>query len=298
MNSQPHFQKKGEKQLEQPASIGWTENQNRRLNELNADSRILGLRFQDESQRSRHYRQLEKRLVNKNRQRLSDYRIRRKRPALCRLENRLVSELLALDFVQVSTPIIMARGLLQKMSIDTQHPLCSQIFWIDNNKCLRPMLAPHLYYVLVDLLRLWERPVRIFEIGPCFRKESKGALHAEEFTMLNLVEMGLPQEDRETRIQHLGTCLLNAVGIERYRFETVPSEIYGETIDITVDDGRLEIGSAAMGPHPLDRPWHIHESWIGIGFGLERMLMASLHTSNLSKTARSLAYIDGIRLNI
>ena len=34
------------------------------------------------------------------------------------------------------------------------------------------MLAPHLYYVLVDLLRLWDKPVKIFEVGPCFRKES------------------------------------------------------------------------------------------------------------------------------
>jgi phenylalanyl-tRNA synthetase alpha chain len=284
--------------LEAPASIDWTENQSKRLKELDADFDILGLRFQDKRQRTLSYRRIEKSLVKKNRQQLQDYRLARKRPALCRLESLLVSELLARDFVQVSTPILMARGLLEKMSIDADHPLCSQIFWVEKNRCLRPMLAPHLYYVLVDLLRLWERPVRIFEIGPCFRKETKGARHAEEFTMLNLVEMGLPEEDRERRIRDIGACLLKAAGIEAYRFETVPSEIYGITMDITVNDGTLEIGSAAMGPHQLDKPWRIHESWIGIGFGLERMLMAASNTSNLAKISRSLSYLDGIRLNV
>ena len=53
-----------------------------------------------------------------------------------------------------------------------------------------------------------------------------------------------------------------------------------------------------MGPHPLDRPWKINETWIGIGFGLERLLMAAENTRNLAKFGRSLAYLDGIRLNL
>ena len=65
------------------------------------------------------------------------------------------------------------------------------------------MLAPHLYYVLKDLLRLWEKPVRIFEIGSCFRKESRGARHSNEFTMLNLVEMGLAEDKRQARLETL-----------------------------------------------------------------------------------------------
>ena len=160
------------------------------------------------------------------------------------------------------------------------------------------MLAPHLYYILVDLLRLWERPVRIFEIGPCFRKESQGSLHSSEFTMLNLVEMGLPIEDREARIRQLGGLISEAAGIKDFEFEVVKSEIYGDTIDIVAGSDHNEIASSAMGPHPLDRPWKINDTWVGIGFGLERLLMASENTKNLAKMGRSLTYLNGIRLNI
>ena len=160
------------------------------------------------------------------------------------------------------------------------------------------MLAPHLYYVLKDLLRLWDKPVRIFEVGPCFRKESQGSQHSSEFTMLNLVEMGLPAENRENRIRELGELVAEAAGLSDYDFETVTSEVYGDTIDIVAGQDRLEVGSAAMGPHPLDRPWKITETWVGLGFGLERLLMAAENSRSLSKMGRSLGYLDGIRLNI
>jgi phenylalanyl-tRNA synthetase alpha chain len=220
------------------------------------------------------------------------------RPALCQLESKLVDVLVNQGFAQVTTPIMMSKGLLKKMSIDAQHPLNSQIYWLDNHKCLRPMLAPHLYYVLVDLLRLWDKPVRIFEVGPCFRKESHGSQHSSEFTMLNLVEMGLPAENREDRIREMGALITEAAGVRNYRFETVTSEIYGDTIDIEAGKDNIEIGSAAMGPHALDRPWKINATWVGIGFGLERLLMTAENTRNLAKFGRSLAYLDGIRLNI
>ena len=248
--------------------------------------------------REQAYQRLEKKLVTQQRQRLKEFRETIMRPALCRLENTLVDVLVNLGFVQVATPIMMSKGLLKKMSIDDQHPLSSQIYWLDNKKCLRPMLAPHLYYVLVDLLRLWDKPVRIFEVGPCFRKESHGSQHSSEFTMLNLVEMGLPAENREDRIRELGARITEAAGVSDYRFESVASEIYGDTIDIEAGPENIEIGSAALGPHPLDRPWKINATWIGIGFGLERMLMTSENSGNLAKFGRSLAYLDGIRLNI
>ena len=279
-------------------SIPWTVTQRRRLNELNADPESMGRTFEDERSRKENFQKLEKYLARKQRQRIREYRDNPKRPALCRLESALVTALIDRGFAQVSTPIIMSKGLLKKMSIDGGHPLNSQIFWIEPNKCLRPMLAPHLYYVLVDLLRLWKKPVRIFEIGPCFRKETKGAQHASEFTMLNLVEMGLTEKSRENRIRELGDLVLNTARIKDFCYEVVPSEIYGDTIDILAGDDSLEIGSAAMGPHILDRPWKINATWIGIGFGLERMLMVAHKTRNLAKMGRSLSYLDGIRLNI
>jgi phenylalanyl-tRNA synthetase alpha chain len=184
------------------------------------------------------------------------------------------------------------------MSIDAHHPLQSQIYWLDKNKCLRPMLAPHLYYVLVDLLRLWDKPIRIFEIGPCFRKESKGSHHSSEFTMLNLVEMGLAAEDREERIMEFGALIAAAAKIHDFHFEAVKSEVYGDTTDIVAGKDSIEIGSAAMGPHRLDQPWKIKDTWVGIGFGLERLLMVAENTRNLAKMGRSLTYLNGIRLNI
>lgn len=279
-------------------TITWTETQARRLKELDASELELGKTFENESSREQAYQQLEKKRVTRQRRRLKEFREIHMRPALCRLESKLVDVLVNQGFAQVTTPIMMSRGLLKKMSIDAQHPLSSQIYWLDKNKCLRPMLAPHLYYVLVDLLRLWDKPVRIFEVGPCFRKESHGSQHSSEFTMLNLVEMGLPAESREDRIREIGALVTEAAGVSDYRFETVTSEIYGDTIDIVAGKDNIEIGSAAMGPHPLDRPWKISETWIGIGFGLERLLMTAENTRNLAKLGRSITYLDGIRLNI
>jgi pyrrolysyl-tRNA synthetase-like protein len=279
-------------------SITWTETQLQRLNELDASESELEQTFQNESSRERAYQQLEKKRVARLRHRLDEFRALHLRPALCRLEGKLVELLVGKGFAQVSTPIMMSKGLLKKMSIDASHPLSSQIYWLDNNKCLRPMLAPHLYFVLVDLIRLWDKPIRIFEVGPCFRKESHGSQHSSEFTMLNLVEMGLPAESRGERIREMGALITQAAGVSHYRFETVASEIYGDTIDIEAGEDHLEVGSAAMGPHALDRLWKINENWIGIGFGLERLLMAAENTRNLAKFGRSLAYLDGIRLNL
>lgn len=279
-------------------TITWTSTQMRRLTELDAPDSSLDRHFENNAIREKAFQELEKKLVGEQRQRLKKFRDIHLRPALCRLESRLIDTLVQKGFVQVTTPIIMSRGLLNKMSIGADHPLNSRIYWLDQSKCLRPMLAPHLYYVLVDLLRLWDKPVRIFEVGPCFRKESEGSKHSSEFTMLNLVEMGLKEETREDRIKQLGTLVSRAAGVKDFEFKRVVSEIYGDTIDIVAGSDAIEIGSSAMGPHPLDHPWKIDTAWIGIGFGLERLLMVAKNTSNLAKLGRSLAYLDGVRLNI
>jgi phenylalanyl-tRNA synthetase alpha chain len=251
-------------------TITWTETQIRRLNELDASESELDQNFVNESDREQAYQQLDKKLVTKQRQRLKEFREIHMRPALCRLESKLIDVLVKQGFAQVTTPIMMSRGLLKKMAIDAHHPLNSQIYWLDKNKCLRPML----------------------------RKESHGAQHSSEFTMLNLVEMGLPSESREDRIRELGKGVAEVAGVNDYRFDTVKSEIYGDTLDLVAGEDNTEIGSAAMGPHPLDRPWKINETWIGIGFGLERLLMTAENTHNLAKFGRSLSYLDGIRLNL
>jgi phenylalanyl-tRNA synthetase alpha chain len=148
-----------------------------------------------------------------------------------------------------------------------------------------------------DLLRLWQKPVRIFEVGPCFRKETEGARHAPEFTMLNLCEFGRPEEGRRERLEQLAALVMKTAGIVNYGLESGTSAVYGNTLDVVSDDG-LELASGAMGPHPLDRAWKIVDTWVGIGFGLERLLMAAEGGRNLSRYTRSIAYLDGIRLNL
>ncbi len=279
-------------------SIAWTEIQSARLIELAADDAALARQFENAAARDKTYQQLEKQLVQVQRQKLQQLRDGPRRPKLCRLESRLTDILVQNNFVQVTTPTILSKGLLAKMSIDDDHPLASQVFWLGNDKCLRPMLAPHLYFVLKDLLRLWEKPVRIFEIGSCFRKESQGAQHSNEFTMLNLVEMGLAEDQRQSRLAEMAALVTAAAGIDDYIIQTESSAVYGETIDILAGENRMEIGSAAMGPHVLDQAWQITDAWMGIGFGLERMLMITENSRSLAKMGRSLGYLDGIRLNI
>ena len=279
-------------------NIAWTQTQLGRLNELEADEIDLCRKFETAEDRDKAFQELEKNLVASARQKLEELRTGSRRPRLSLLESRLTQVLIDSGFVQVTTPTIMSRGLLGKMSIDEDHPLASQIFWLGRDRCLRPMLAPHLYFVLKDLLRLWDKPVRIFEIGSCFRKETKGSQHSNEFTMLNLVEMGLEKDERQSRLEELTSIVAAAAGIEDYSFQTIDSAVYGETVDIVTGKGRMEIGSSAMGPHDLDHAWQITDAWVGIGFGLERLLMAAEDIKSLGKVGRSLGYLDGIRLNI
>jgi phenylalanyl-tRNA synthetase alpha chain len=275
----------------------WSRIQRSRLVALDADGTELSRRFQDRTQRDRAFQDLEGTLARKRREELQEMRRVHRRPGLCRLETTLVETLVGAGFVQVTTPTILARGLLARMGVTDAHDLFKQIFWLDKDRCLRPMLAPHLYYVIKDLLRLWEKPVGIFEIGSCFRRESQGARHSTEFTMLNLCEFGLAEEDRNRRIRELADLVTRAAGIEEYRLEEAESAVYGDTLDVVSIQG-LELGSSAVGPHPLDHAWRITDTWVGLGFGLERLLMAVRGGSSIGRLGRSLAYLDGITLNL
>jgi pyrrolysyl-tRNA synthetase-like protein len=275
----------------------WSETQTNRLKALGADQAKLSERFTDQFERDQAFLKLEGALAKLRKKDLHEMRTVHGRPGLCRLETKLVETLVREGFVQVTTPTILSRGLLAKMGVTEAHDLFTQIFWLDKDRCLRPMLAPHLYYVIKDLLRLWEKPVGIFEVGSCFRKDSEGARHSNEFTMLNLCEFGLPKEDRTRRIREMADLVTRAAGIGEYRLEEEESTIYGQTVDVLSPDG-LELGSGAMGPHALDHAWRITDPWVGIGFGLERLLMTVRGGDSIGRMGRSLAYLDGITLKI
>lgn len=276
-------------------SCSWSPIQKQRLKELNADNKLQEMLFDDPKERDRAFQQLEQKLVKAGKERLQELKDVRRRPALADLESKLVDVLTAKGFVQVVTPTIIAKGSLAKMSIDDSHPLFSQVFWVDEKKCLRPMLAPNLYTLWKELIRLWEKPIKIFEVGSCFRKESQGAHHLNEFTMLNVTELGLPMEKRHDWLVEMAELVMETAGIEEYSLEKESSVVYGDTIDVV---SGIELGSGAMGPHALDDNWGIIDPWAGIGFGLERLLMVREGGQNIQRMAKSITYLDGIRLNI
>ena len=95
----------------------------------------------------------------------------------------------------------------------------------------------------------------------------------------------------------MAELVTRAAGIDDFRLEEEESTVYGETVDVVSADG-LELGSGAVGPHPLDHAWRITDTWAGIGFGLERLLMTVRGVDSVGKMGRSLAYLDGITLKV
>lgn len=277
-------------------SVTWTTTQRQRLNELNAEEALMNQEFANPEEREQAFLRLDRELVARHKKELADLKNGARRPLLTQLETQLAERLTREGFVQVVTPILLSRSMLNKMTITSGHPLLKQVFWVDKDKCLRPMLAPNLYHLLIDLRRLWGKPVRIFEIGPCFRKESQGAQHLNEFTMLNLVELGDLEGQQGARLRQLADIVMEAAGIKDYRLEKEESNVYETTIDVACGD--LEMGSGAYGPHKLDALWGVTDPWVGIGFGLERLVMAIKGHRNIRRAGRSLSYLDGVRLNI
>ena len=275
--------------------ITWTSIQQQRLKELSVCELGQGRLFASTEERDYCFQDLERQLVAAGKQRLAHFQQVTKRPQLSLLIERLIAALNHEGFAQVMTPTIISKGSLAKMSVDDQHPLFSQVFWLDARRCLRPMLAPNLYTLWRDLLRLWQPPIRIFEIGTCYRKESQGGLHLNEFTMLNITELGLPFNQRQQRLEEMTSLVMQVAGIDEYQLEITSSVVYGDTLDVIKG---IELGSSAMGPHVLDKKWGITAPWVGIGFGLERLLMVKAGAQNVQSVGRSVSYLDGVRLNI
>jgi len=276
--------------------IRLTTTQAQRLRELGADPLMLAGVFADAPARDAAFKQLESGLVQSGRSRLQESRATGRAPQLVELETCLRTALTGAGFVQVVTPLIIRADALAKMGIDHGHPLREQVFWLEDGRCLRPMLAPNLYTLLRRLGRIWGRPFGIFEIGPCFRRDSKGASHLNEFTMLNLVELGRPAEECRARLDELAALVMDVAGIGDYELVRTESEVYGEMVDVEVNGA--EVCSAGCGPNPLDGNWGIVEPWVGLGFGLERLVMAREGYPNIERAGRSLSYVHGVRLNI
>jgi len=271
----------------------FTLSQKRRLKELGADG-YVNLIFKNEKERDNAFDNLARTWERKHKEALLNLLRITKKPLIRQLESKLIEALTSAGFVEVSTPLIISREFVERMEISETHKLWKQIFWLGDGRCLRPMLAPNLYHIMRSL-RKFTKPVSIFEVGPCFRKESKGRENIEEFTMLNVVELAPDNEPLE-RLKEIINIVTKTVELPHYRMKNVKSEVYGKTMDVIVDEN--EIASAVVGPHPLDKNWGIFETWAGVGFGIERIAMVKMDTKRIRHVARSLTYLDGASLDV
>lgn len=269
--------------------------QTQRLHELNCTD-DLSVEFESVEERDKAFRSQEQELLNLHRQALFSTREQSPEIKVFALAQQLSSFLRQKGFLEVSTPIVISRKALEKMISYEGHPLLKQVFYLDKKTCLRPMLAPNLYDVSNRLLKIFPKPLGVFEIGPCFRKESQGKNHLNEFTMINFVEWGVPEEEKHDRMRSLATQFMETAGLPDFQIVEEESVVYGKTFDVLVDD--IEIASGAFGPHSLDEPWEIDETWLGLGSGLERIIMLRDGLDSVQKVGRGLRYQHGLTLNI
>ena len=279
-------------------SLGFTITQKERLRELSVEDEMIEGLFEDVEKRNNSYKVLEVLGVKKfrakiekllNEKHFSDSMI-----IESILEDWLIKEK---GYTRVSTPTIIAKEMLEKMSITRDHSLSEQVFWLNQNKCLRPMLAPNLYVMMRELHRITNQPVKIFEIGSCFRKESQGAHHMNEFTMLNFVEFAGVEDGKQMEaLEHMAKEAMRVLEIENYELETESSTVYESTLDVVVDG--IEVASGSFGPHTLDGNWGVVGTWVGIGFGIERLALVKGGYNTIKRVGKSIAFIDGSPLNI
>lgn len=270
-----------------------------RISELGGDSSLTEREFTDKTERDLVFRQAEKDLVRACRGRIKELLMDKHMTDSVTVGRTLEKWLIDQDYTKVVTPTIITRDMLAKMTIDEFHHLSEQVFWLDKKRCLRPMLAPNLYVVMRELHRITNEPMKIFEIGSCFRKESQGAQHMNEFTMLNCVELAaVPDGQQVDELKRLARSAMKALGVGEDEYELVVEEstVYGSTVDIEING--LEVASGSYGPHFLDSQWGVFDTWVGIGFGIERLTMALAKSKTIKKFGRSITFIDGQPLHI
>ncbi|MEG1067355.1 MAG: pyrrolysine--tRNA(Pyl) ligase large subunit [Anaerovoracaceae bacterium] len=272
----------------------FTVTQQERIATLNGAEELLEMEFESAVDRDNYFRQLEKEMVKKSKENISNLLNEKHMTKSVEVGRMLERWLMSDGFTKVETPTIITKQMLAKMTIDDEHHLTEQVFWLDAKKCLRPMLAPNLYVVMRELKRITNKPVKIFEIGSCFRKESQGAQHMNEFTMLNCVELASVKDgDQLERLKEMAHNAMATLGIPESQYELVveDSTVYGSTVDIEVNG--MEVASGSYGPHFLDAAWGVFDTWVGIGFGIERLTMAMTKSKTIKRFGKSITFIDG-----
>ena len=239
------------------------------------------------------FKEIESELVSKRRDDFKQMYENNREEQIAKLERTISQFFVDKGFIEIKAPIMIDIESVKKMGIDKDHKLSKQIFYIDNKRCLRPMLAPGLYQWLKNFDKILPDPIKIFEIGPCYRKESEGSQHLEEFTMFNFCQMG-SGTNRDNLVQLIDD-LLKHLDID-YTIIEDSCHVYGDTIDII--HGDLELSSAVVGPVPIDMNWGIDKPWMGAGFGLERLLKIKHGYSNIKRSSKTHSYYNGLPNNL
>lgn len=275
----------------------FTITQKERLAELDAAPDIIASEFETVEERNKEFKKIETYMAKNAREQIKDLLDDRMITFTEEVSRKLQAWMKNEGYTKVSTPTIITKQMLEKMTIDEFHHLSEQVFWLDRKRCLRPMLAPNLYVMMRELKRISNEPVKIFEIGSCFRKESQGARHMNEFTMLNCVQLGVIEDGKQVEaMREMAHSAMAALGIDNYELVEEESTVYGTTIDIEIDG--IEVASGSYGPHFLDEQWGVFDTWVGIGFGVERLAMAMAKSKTIKRFGRSISFIDGQPMNI
>lgn len=275
----------------------FTITQKERLAELDAAPDIIASEFETVEERNKEFKKIEAYMAKNAREQIKDLLDDRMITFTEEVSQKLQAWMKNEGYTKVSTPTIITKQMLEKMTIDEFHHLSEQVFWLDRKRCLRPMLAPNLYVMMRELKRISNEPVKIFEIGSCFRKESQGARHMNEFTMLNCVQLGIVEDGKQVEaMKEMAHSAMAALGIDNYELVEEESTVYGTTIDIEIDG--IEVASGSYGPHFLDEQWGVFDTWVGIGFGVERLAMAMAKSKTIKRFGRSISFIDGQPMNI
>lgn len=275
----------------------YTESQRLRLSELGVSTEALSSQFVTAHEANREFQKYEQMALKLNRSHIRSIIEDVHETSRDSLQWTLAHVLRENGFTQLSTPTIISEKFLSRMGIDAGHPLRDQVFWIGDRLCLRPMLACGLYDISQKLLRFCSDPLRVFEMGSCYRRESKGNKHLAEFTMINIVEWNTPEHEREQRLKEITRLVLDTACVKHYTFVLEESAVYGKGFDV-VDECGMELASSSMGPHLLDSNWGIDTSWVGIGFGIERLLYSLYGKGSIQAYGKSTNYLDGMNLNI
>ncbi|QHI72952.1 pyrrolysine--tRNA(Pyl) ligase large subunit [Aminipila terrae] len=227
----------------------FTITQKERIGELNGTTEMMEMEFETIENRDSSFREMEKSMVKESRTKIKELLHEKYMTKTVEVGRNLEQWLMGEGFTKVVTPTIITKQMLAQMTIDEYHKLSEQVFWLDNKKCLRPMLAPNLYVVMRELKRITNEPVKIFELGSCFRKESQGAQHMNEFTMLNCVELAYVKDGQQLdELKRLAHAAMKRLGVPEEEYELVVEEstVYGSTVDIEING--MEVASGSYGP--------------------------------------------------